>query len=36
MKKWIDNTLANTGTNYDTAKLIHEVTRWKKKLLSKV
>ena len=24
--RWLDNTVVNTGTNYDTAELIHMVT----------
>ena len=30
--RWLDNTVANTGTNYDTAEVIDQVTRWKNKL----
>ena len=30
--RWLDNTVVNLGTYYDTIELIYEVTRWKKKL----
>ena len=33
--RWLDNTVVSFATNYDAVELIHEVTRWKKKIIIK-